>query len=120
MSDEGFDIGGLLRQAQELQAQMAAAEEAAGATVVEGTAGGGVVKVSMTAAGEFQSVTIAPEVVDPADVEMLQDLVLAAVRDAISRAAEVQAQNAPQLGDLGLPDLGDLGRMLGGGGDATP
>jgi DNA-binding YbaB/EbfC family protein len=116
MSDEGFDIGGLLRQAQELQAQMAAAEQAAGATVVEGTAGGGVVKVTMTAAGEFQSVSIAPEVVDPDDVEMLQDLVLAAVRDAIARAAEVQARNAPQLGDLGLPDLGDLGRLLGGGG----
>jgi DNA-binding YbaB/EbfC family protein len=120
MSDEGFDIGGLLRQAQELQAQMAAVEEAAGATVVEGTAGGGVVRVCMTAAGEFQSVTIAPEVVDPGDVEMLQDLVLAALRDAITRAAEVQASNAPQLGDLGLPDLGDLGRLLGGGGEPTP
>jgi hypothetical protein len=121
---EGFDLGGLLRQAQELQESMAAARDEAAATVVEGHAGGGVVKIAMTAAGEFRSVSIAPEVVDPDDVEMLEDLVLAALRDATARADEVQGDPSPDLGgiDLGGLDLGslglgglDLGGLLGGG-----
>jgi nucleoid-associated protein EbfC len=119
---EEFDLGGLLRQAQELQASLSAAREQAASTVVEGQAGGGVVKVAMTASGEFRSVSIAAEVVDPTDVEMLEDLVLAALRDASVRADEVQSSAGPDLSQLGLGEL-DLGSLglggldLGGAGD---
>lgn len=109
MSDE-FDLGGLLKQAQDLQAQLVSAQEQAATTVVEGVAGGGVVRIEMTAAGEFRSVSIDPAAVDPDDVEMLEDLVLAALRDAATRAEEVHAA-APDI-----PDLSGLGGLLGGGG----
>ena len=71
--------------------------------MVEGSAGGGAVKVRATGALEFQEVIIAPEVVDPPDVEMLQDLVLAAVRDVVDQvhAEAVQAFGGLQLGGLG-------------------
>ena len=72
--------------------------------------------VEVTGGGEFQSVTIDPEVVDPADVEMLEDLVLAAVRDAMSQVSEGYED---AVGGFELPDLGSLGGALGGllGGD---
>ena len=103
------DLGGLLESAQEaLAAQAKAAEE-----VVVGSAGGGVVTVEMTGAGEVRSVTLAPEVVNPDDVEMLQDLVVAALNDA---TRQVAANQRDALGALGGLDLGGLGRMLGGPG----
>ncbi len=103
----GFDLGSLIEQASEVQAQMAEAQERAAATVVEGVAGGGVVKVSVTGGMEFRSVTISPDAVDPDDVEMLQDLVLAALHDAVERVQELQAEAAGGL-DLGGMDLGGL------------
>jgi DNA-binding YbaB/EbfC family protein len=108
----GFDLGGLLEQAAGLQQQMLQAQERANAEEVEGVAGGGVVKVRVNGGMEFLSVTIDPDVVDPADVEMLQDLVLAALHDAVSRVQELQA------GSVGGIDLGgmDLGGLLGGAG----
>lgn len=100
----------LLASAQEA---MAAQVEAASRTV-EGSAGGGVVRVTMTGGGEVTGITIAPAVVDPADVEMLQDLVLAALRDA--NAQVVQLQRAA-LGSFGGLDLGSaLGDLFGGTG----
>ena len=78
----GFDFGALMEQAGQVQAQLLAAQEQAAATVVEGVAGGGAVRIAVTGGFEFQSVTISPEAVDPDDVEMLQDLILAALRDA--------------------------------------
>lgn len=101
----GLDFGALLETAGQVQAQLMAAQEQAAATVVEGVAGGGAVRIAVTGGFEFQSVTIAPEAVDPDDVEMLQDLILAALNDAAARAAE-----------LARPDLGgmDLGGLLGG------
>src|SRR5688500_9609872 len=76
----------LLASAQEaMVAQMEAA-----ARTVEGSAGGGVVRVTMTGGGEVTGITIAPAVVDPDDVEMLQDLVLAALRDANAQVVELQ------------------------------
>ena len=95
------DLGSLLEQAQNLMAARAEAAE----QLVEGHAGGGVVKVECTAGGDFRRVTIDPKVVDPNDVDMLQDLVLAAIRDAVARAEEV---NSSALGDLG-----NLGGLLG-------
>ena len=100
------DLGGLLESAQEaLAAQAEAASQ-----VVEGTAGGGVVKVTMTGTGEVQAVTIAPEVVDPEEVDMLQDLVVAALHDA---AAQVTAIQRRALGAFGAVDLGGLGGLGG-------
>ncbi len=106
----GFDLGSLLEQASEVQAQMAEAQERAAGTVVEGVAGGGVVKVSVTGGMDFRAVTISPDAVDPDDVDMLQDLVLAALHDAVERVQELQAEAAGGL-DLGGMDLGGL---LGG------
>jgi nucleoid-associated protein EbfC len=104
------DLSSLLAQAQQMQEQLMAAQAEAAEAVVEGQAGGGVVKVTVTGGMEFQSVTIAPEAVDPDDVEMLQDLVLAALHDAMAKVAQTQ-QGA--LGDLGGL-TGGLGGGLGG------
>ena len=101
------DLGGLLASAQEA---ISAQAEAALATV-EGSAGGGVVTVTMTGTGEVTDVTLAPEVVDPADVEMLQDLIVAALHDAGLKVTEMQRE---AMGALGGLDLGSLGDMFGG------
>ena len=92
MSDESteFDLGALLEQAQQMQAQLAEAQARAADAVVTGAAGGGVVTVEVSGTMEFRSVTISPDVVDPGDVEMLQDLVLAALRDATSKVDELR------------------------------
>ncbi len=90
--DGGFDISGLLAQAQSMQENMAAAQAEAASIEVEGQAGGGVVRIVATAGLEPLAVHIAPEAVDPDDVSMLEDLVLAALRDLIARANEVQAE----------------------------
>jgi len=103
----GLDFNALLEQATQMQQQMADIQERAAQTIVEGVAGGGVVKVSVTAAMDFQSITISPDVVDANDVEMLQDLVLAALHDAVDQVQELQT------GALGGVDLGGLGGLLG-------
>ncbi|HVF32430.1 MAG TPA: YbaB/EbfC family nucleoid-associated protein, partial [Acidimicrobiales bacterium] len=81
----GFDFSQLLAQAQSMQQQLLDAQQKAAEQVVEGQAGGGVVRIQVTGGFDFQQVTIDPSVVDPADVEMLQDLVLAAMRDALGK-----------------------------------
>ena len=107
-------INQMMKQVQKMQADMAAAQDALAAATVEGSAGGGVVKVVVTGSGEVQSVHIAPEVVDPDDVEMLEDLVLAAVGDGLRRAQEMQSESLGGVtGGLDLGSLGDLGGLLG-------
>lgn len=106
----GFDLGSLVQQAQAMQEQMAAAQEAQAAAVVTGSAGGGKVTVEVTGGGEYRSVHIAPDAVDPDDVELLEELVLVALRDASAQLAELQEE---ALGGLDLPDLGNLGGLLG-------
>jgi nucleoid-associated protein EbfC len=101
----------MMRQMQKMQADMAAAQDALAEAVVEGSAGGGMVKATATGAGELQGVSISPEVVDPEDVEMLEDLVLAAVSDALRRAQELQAERMGAV--TGGVDLGGLGGLLG-------
>jgi DNA-binding YbaB/EbfC family protein len=101
----GLDFGSLLGQAQQMMAATAAAAE----EVVEGVAGGGVVRVAVNGRFEFQSVTISPDAVDPSDVAMLEDLVLAALHDAASKIA---ARQQEAMGDLG--GLGGLSGLLGG------
>lgn len=100
------DLGALLKQAQAMQEQFMQARATAAEAEVEGQAGGGMVKVRATGGMEFRSVTIDPAVVDPGDIEMLQDLVLAAVRDAVTRATELSEQA------MGSVDLGPLGGGL--------
>jgi len=105
------DMNALLAQAQQMSQQLMAQQEAAQDAEVEGQSGGGTVKVRMTGGGEFLSVRIAPSAVDPDDVEMLEDLVLAALNDAVSQAGELVA--GPDLGGMDLGSLG-LGGLLGG------
>lgn len=100
----GLDLGSLMEQASQMQQQMAATQAAAASTVLEGVAGGGAVRVEVTGMGRFRSVKIDPAAVDPGDVEMLEDLVLAALTDATTRVEELQSQG-----------LGGLGDLLGGG-----
>jgi DNA-binding YbaB/EbfC family protein len=106
---EGPDMGGLLSQMQQMQERLMEVQQTAAEQVVEGSAGGGVVTVQVTGGMDVVNVTIDPSVVDPADVEMLQDLVLAAMRDAIARANELNRQ---ALGGLGLG--GGLEGLIGG------
>ncbi len=108
----GFDIGALLSQAQALQSQLQEAQAKAAETVVEGNAAGGKVRIQMSGTGEFQSVWIDPSVVDPAEVDMLEDLVLAALKDG---AAQVAALNQESMGSMtqGLGGMGGLGGLLG-------
>jgi DNA-binding YbaB/EbfC family protein len=101
----------MMRQMQKMQADMAAAQDALAEAVVEGSAGGGMVKATVTGAGELQGVSISPDVVDPEDVEMLEDLVVAAVSDALRRAQELQAERMGAV--TGGMDLGGLGGLLG-------
>ena len=111
MSDDqvpGF--GDLLAQAQQMQQQLMEAQAAAAAEVVEGQSGGGVLKVRCTGGLEFESVHIDPAAVDPSDVGMLEDLVLAAVRDAVAKVNEAQSQ---ALGGLAGGLGGGLGGLLG-------
>jgi DNA-binding YbaB/EbfC family protein len=97
----------LLKQAQKMQQDMAAAQEALKAETVEASSGGGMVKVVVTGDLDIKSITIDPEAVDPEDVELLQDMVLAAVNEGLRSAQELAASKmggiAGGLGGLGLP-----------------
>jgi nucleoid-associated protein EbfC len=99
---EGFDLHAVLAQAQEMQQKMLDAQQAAAERTVEGHAGGGAVVVTATGAGEFTGVHIDPGVLDPAEVELLEDLVLAALHDA---ARQISALSQQSLGQLGLGGL---------------
>lgn len=97
----------MLRQAQQLQARMAKIQEELGSEVVEGTAGGGVVTVVMNGHQVLQSIKIQPEAVDPEDVSMLEDLVTAAVNEALEKSRTLAAQRLGALtGGFKIPGLG--------------
>jgi DNA-binding YbaB/EbfC family protein len=104
------DMQQLMKQAQKMQAQLVQAQEQLGATEVQGTAGGGLVTATVTGSGEVLSVKIDPKAVDPDDVESLEDLVVAALRDAARAAQELASQTMGPLtgglgGGLGLPGM---------------
>ena len=108
------DLGGLMAQAQQMQAALLAAQAEAAEQVVEGQAGGGAVRIEVSGDLEFRSVTIAAEAVDPDDVDMLQDLVLAALHDATAKVNELQQGVTDGLGlGGGLGAGGGLGGLLG-------
>jgi DNA-binding YbaB/EbfC family protein len=105
-----FDMNKLMKQAQEMQSQMAQMQEEAANEIVEASAGGGMVTVKATGGGEIVSIAIDPRAIDPDDPEMLADLVLAAVNEALrsGRAlmeSKLQGMIPGGLGGLGLPGL---------------
>jgi DNA-binding YbaB/EbfC family protein len=103
------DMSQMLRQVQQMQAEVMKAQEQLKNEVVEASAGGGMVTVKMTGDLELKEITIDPGAVDPEDVELLQDMVQAAVNEAIRSAQELAASKMGQatggLGGLGLPGL---------------
>ena len=105
----GFDVNALMKQAQQMQEQMLQAQEKLKDETVEASAGGGMVKVTMGGDLTLRSITIDPEAVDPEDVELLQDMVLAAVNEGMRSAQELAASKmggiTGGLGGLGLPGL---------------
>ncbi len=101
----GIDIGRLMKEAQKLQGEMARVEEELANTEVTGTSGGGMVKVTVTCSMQFKSIEISPEVVDPDDVEMLQDLVLAAINSAASAADEARKEAMSKVSGLGMGNM---------------
>ncbi len=116
----GPNISQILQQAQQMQAQLMTAQQELADTRVDGTAGGGLVKATVTGGGELVDLAIDPKAVDPADTETLADLVLAAVRDAAGNARSLAAQ---RMGEVtgGLGDaLGGLGGFGGPGGASNP
>ncbi|MFO7752129.1 MAG: YbaB/EbfC family nucleoid-associated protein [Desulfobacteraceae bacterium] len=98
------DMNGMMKQAQKLQKKMMQTQEELAGKTVEATAGGGMVKVVATGGQTIESVEIDKEVVDPEDVEMLQDLVLAAANDALKKAQEMMSAEMGKLtGGMNLP-----------------
>ena len=117
------NLQAMLRQAQEMMAAQQEAQEALKAERVEASAGGGMVKVVMTGDLHLESITIDPDAVDPEDVEMLQDMVVAAVNEAMRAAQELQESKLGGMGEgfdpmsaLDALGMGGLGGPGGGGG----
>lgn len=107
-------LGDIMRQAQKLQQEMLKVQEEAKKKTVEASAGGGMVTVTANGAGQIVAIKIDPEVVNPDDVEMLQDLIIAACNEALKRAQEmVQEEMSKLTGGLQIPGLGGLGNLFG-------
>ena len=100
-------MGQMMKQAQKLQSQMMKLQEELADRTVESSSGGGMVTVVANGRQQIVSIQIENEVVDPDDVEMLQDLVLAAVNDALAKAQEMVSSEMGKLtGGLNIPGLG--------------
>jgi hypothetical protein len=119
--EPGFDMNQLLQAAQQMQAQLASAQQNLADAEVTGTAGGGLVVAKVSGQGELLDVTIDPKAIDPADpaesAETIADLVLAAVRDATNSVLALQQQQlgfADALGNFDLSNLGLPGGLPGG------
>lgn len=96
----------MLRQAQELQAKLAKAQEELAEATVEASSGGGAVKVTINGQQKILSVKISPEAINPEDAELLEDLVLTAVSEAIAKSQELAAERLGKLtGGLKIPGL---------------
>ena len=100
------NMGGMMKQAQQLQKKMVKMQEELATKTVEATAGGGMVKVIANGAQKIESISLEKEVVDPEDIEMLQDLILAAVNDALARSQEMVSSEMGKLtGGFNIPGL---------------
>lgn len=98
----GMNMQALMKQAQQMQEQLKKVQEELKASEFVGSAGGGMVKVTVSGAKEVLAVSINPQAIDPDDIEMLEDLVTAAVNDALNKAAEKERELMPMAGNLGL------------------
>jgi DNA-binding YbaB/EbfC family protein len=99
-------MGKMMKQAQQLQTKMMKMQEELAGRTVEATAGGGMIKVVANGKQQVVSITIEQEVVDPDDVEMLQDLILAAVNDALNRSQEMVSGEMSKLtGGMNIPGM---------------
>ena len=106
------NVNKMMAQVQKMQQEMQQAQEDLAKETVTASAGGGVVKATMTGSQELVSIEIDPEVVDPEDVEMLQDMVMAAVNEAMTSSQEMASKKlggiTGGLGDLGIPGMPGL------------
>lgn len=101
-----MDINKMMKQVQKLQSQVAKLQEELGAKTAEATAGGGAVRAVVNGRQELVALEIRPEAVDPDDVEMLQDIIVAAVNEALRQSREMVAREMQKLtGGLGMPGL---------------
>lgn len=106
-------LGDIMREAQRLQTEMAKLQEEVKKKTVEASSGGGMVTVVANGGGEIVSIKIDKEVVNPEDIEMLEDLIIAAVNEALRRAQEMMnAEMSKLTGGLQLPGLGNLGKLF--------
>jgi DNA-binding YbaB/EbfC family protein len=102
----GFDLNSMMKQVQQMQAEMTEAQEKLKDEVVEASAGGGMVKAKMSGDMRLLELTVDPQAVDPDDVELLQDMVLAAVNEALRSAQELAASKMGGIaGGGGIPGL---------------
>jgi nucleoid-associated protein EbfC len=107
----GMDMNKLMQQVGQMQEEMQKAQEELANETVEATAGGGMVKVVANGAGEIKEIKIDPKAIDPNDPEMLEDMILAAVNEAVRSAhslmeSKLGGLTGGSLGGLGLPGLG--------------
>ncbi len=102
----GMNMQKMMKQVQKMQAELKRVQEELANKTVEGTAGGGVVTVIANGHQEIQQIKIDPDVIDPDDVEMLEDLILAAVNDALRKAQELSAAEMQRVtGGLNIPGM---------------
>ncbi len=103
----GGNMNDMMKQVQKMQKQMAAAQEEIEAQEVSATAGGGAITITVNGKKEVMDIKIDPEVVDPDDVEMLQDLILAATNEAMRKVDEIaSSQMGKVTGGMNIPGLG--------------
>ena len=98
----GANLTQLMHQAQKMKAEIEAKKEEINATEFKATAGGGMVEILMMGDRTLKSVKLKPEIVDPDDVEMLEDLITAAVNDALSQIAKKETEDMPSMPGMGL------------------
>src|SRR5262245_11290843 len=115
---KGPDMGQLLKQVQQRQSEMAKAQEQLAEETVEASAGGGMVKVTITGDMKLQEITISPDAIDPEDPELLQDMVTAAVSEAIRSAQELASSKLGGIAGMGgglpgMPGMGGPGGLPG-------
>ncbi|MBA3587905.1 MAG: YbaB/EbfC family nucleoid-associated protein [Chloroflexi bacterium] len=104
-----MNIGQIAKMAQQMQTQMAQAQQELAETTLEATAGGGAVRVVITGAQEVRSIEIDPSAVDSDEVEMLQDLVVTAINEAINRSKELERERMGSIaGGMGMPGMPGL------------
>ena len=100
------DLGNIMKQAQKMLEDTKKIEESLAEERIETASGGGMVKAVVTGRGELLEVAIDPQVVDPEDVEMLQDLVVTAIREALEQAQALKSEKMKELtGGMGIPGL---------------